>query len=54
MNFNTETVKDAKSDRESQFVSSDSIKVNSKKSNDNNIHEDQKYKKGFWSRLFGN
>lgn len=64
--FNTETVKDIKSNSENQFVSSNSdnidLKDKTEKANikasqnddDHNItQEEQQSKKGFWSRLFG-
>lgn len=64
--FNPETVKNVKSNSESQFVSSDSdnislkneiekdsIKTSQNDDDSNYTHEEQQSKKGFWSRLFG-
>lgn len=53
--FNTETVKDVKSNSEDQFVSPDSDNVDFENNTDNNhIYQEQQSKKGFWSRLFRN
>ncbi|PTI59915.1 DUF536 domain-containing protein [Staphylococcus warneri] len=65
--FNTETVKDVKSNSEDQFVSPDSdnvdfenntekdnIEIRQNNNDNNHIYQEQQSKKGFWSRLFGN
>ncbi|MEX3473319.1 MULTISPECIES: DUF536 domain-containing protein [Staphylococcus] len=65
--FNTDTVKNVKSNSEKQFVSPDSdnvyfknktekdnIEISQNNNDNNHIHEEQQSKKGFWRRLFGN
>ncbi|CIV76187.1 MULTISPECIES: DUF536 domain-containing protein [Bacilli] len=65
--FNTETVKDVKSNNEDEFVSPDSddvdfenntekdnIEIRQNNNDNNHIYQEQQSKKGFWSRLFGN